>query len=176
MTLGGYDASKYEPNNVDFLFADDISRDLVVGVQLITYADSTHQSGATDQLLSSSNDAHLTFIDATIPHIWLPQNVCTAFENAFGLTYNDTIDRYLVNDTLHEQLQSRNPSISFILGNQRIGGDTVNITLPYQAFDLTLEPTIPATLDIDSPKRYFPIRRGDNDTQYTLGRTFLQEA
>lgn len=93
------------------------------------------------------------------------------FEDAFGLTYNDTINRYLVNNTLREQLQSRNPSISFILGNDISGGANVNITLPYQAFDLTLDKPI-----VNSTQYYFPLRRAANDTQTTLGRAFLQEA
>lgn len=164
--MGGYDASKFTPNDVNFQFASDISRDLVVGVQSVSYTDSTH---STSQPLSS--EGHLTFIDATVPQIWLPQDACTLFEDAFGLTYNDTVNRYLVNDTLRQQLQSRNPSISFILGNDVNGGANVNITLPYAAFDLTLEQPI-----VNSSQYYFPLRRAANDTQTTLGRTFLQEA
>lgn len=164
--MGGYDASRFTPNGVDFQFASDISRDLVVGLQSISYTDSTK---STSQSLSSRG--HLTYIDATVPQIWLPQETCTLFENAFGLTYNDTINRYLVNSTLRAQLQSRNPSISFILGNDINGGPNVNITLPYQAFDLRLDKPI-----VDPTQYYFPLRRAANDTQTTLGRTFLQEA
>jgi len=166
LTLGGYDASKFKPNEVDFQFATDISRDLVVGLQSISYTDSTK---STNQPLSS--EGHLTYIDATVPQIWLPQDACTLFEDAFGLTSNDTINRYLVNNTLREQLQSRNPSISFIIGNDINGGPNVNITLPYHAFDLTLDKPI-----VNSTQYYFPLRRAANDTQTTLGRTFLQEA
>jgi len=163
--LGGYDASRFTPNNVDFQFASDISRDLVVGLQSITFSDSK----TTDQHLLS--EGILTFIDATVPHIWLPQDACTLFEDAFGITYNNTVDRYLVNNTVHEQLQSLNASVSFVLGNDVNGGATVNITLPYAAFDLQVGTPI-----VNSTQNYFPLRRAANDTQYTLGRTFLQEA
>jgi len=163
--LGGYDASRFTPNNVDFQFASDISRDLVVGLQSITFSDSK----TTDQHLLS--EGILTFIDATVPHIWLPQDACTLFEDAFGITYNNTVDRYLVNDTVHKQLQSQNASVSFVLGNDVNGGATVNITLPYAAFDLQVGTPI-----VNSTQNYFPLRRAANDTQYTLGRTFLQEA
>ena len=163
--MGGYDASRFTPNNVDFQFASDISRDLVVGLQSITFSDSK----TTDQHLLS--EGILTFIDATVPHIWLPQDACTLFEDAFGITYNNTVDRYLVNDTLHKQLQSQNASVSFVLGNDVNGGATVKITLPYAAFDLQVGTPI-----VNSTQNYFPLRRAANDTQYTLGRTFLQEA
>lgn len=166
LTLGGYDASKFTPNNVSFQFAPDISRDLVVGLQ------SVHSNDAqtTNQQLLVSGGI-LAFVDATIPHIWLPNDTCKAFESAFGITYNDTVDRYLVNDTLHTQLQAQSASVSFILGNDINGGETVNITLPYAAFDLEIGyPTV------NDSTRYFPLRRTTNETQYTLGRTFLQES
>ena len=136
-----------------------------MGLQSITYSDS----GTTNQHLLS--DGILTFIDSTVPHIWLPQDSCTLFEEAFGLTYNDTVNRYLVNDTLHQKLQSQDPSISFILGNDVNDGATVNITLPYSAFDLNVSTPI-----VNNTQKYFPLRRAANDTQFTLGRTFLQEA
>lgn len=165
LTLGGYDASKFIPNEVNFQFAADISRDLVVGLQSITFSDAK-TSG--QHLL---NEGILTFIDSTVPHIWLPQDACTLFEDAFGITYNDTVNRYLVNDTLHEKLQSQNASVSFLLGNDINGGATVNITLPYEAFDLQVGTPI-----VNDTQYYFPLRRAVNDTQYTLGRTFLQES
>lgn len=78
---------------------------------------------------------------------------------------------YLVDDALHQTLLTRNPIFRFEIGNSRTGGPTVEITLPYDSLDLTLK------ADLNSaPLRYFPIQRAANDTQLTLGRTFLQEA
>lgn len=165
LTLGGYDQSKFIPNDVSFQFGPDISRDLLVGLQSITYNDAR----TVDRRLLP--EGILAFVDSTVPHIWLPEDACTAFEEAFSLEYNSTVDRYLVDDTLHNQLQRNNASVSLILGNDIFGGSTVNITLPYQAFDLEVGPPI-----VNSTTRYFPLRRADNDTQYTLGRTFLQES
>lgn len=165
LTLGGYDQSRFTPNGVSFQFATDISRDLVVGLQSITYNDARN----TDEILLP--EGILTFVDATVPHIWLPKDACEAFEKAFNLQYNATLDRYLINDTLHNRLQSQNPSISFVIGNDINGGETINITLPYAAFDLQIGYPI-----VNTSQRYFPLRQADNDTQYTLGRTFLQES
>ena len=165
LTLGGYDKSKFIPNDVSFQFATDISRDLIVGLQSITYSDNDDK----DTVLLSQGI--LIFVDATVPHLWLPESVCKAFEKAFGLQYNSTVNRYLVNDTLHERLQEQKPSVTFTLGNNISGGATVKITLPYDAFDLQVKAPI-----VDKTQRYFPLRRAVNDTQYTLGRTFLQES
>ncbi|KAI4272462.1 MAG: hypothetical protein L6R38_006597 [Xanthoria sp. 2 TBL-2021] len=166
LTLGGYDASRRPPNDtITFTFGDDISRDLLVGLQSIEYSDT---KTAGRQLLS---EGILTFIDSTVPHIWLPLSACKAFESAFGLQYDNTTDLYLVNSTLHDALTKQNASISFVLGNHVQGGETVNITFPYASFDLQVSSPI-----VSEPTRYFPLRRADNDTQYTLGRTFLQES
>ncbi|KAL8916192.1 MAG: hypothetical protein Q9172_006411 [Xanthocarpia lactea] len=166
LTLGGYDASRRPPNDtITFTFADDISRDLVVGLQSVEYSD-TRTTGR--RLLP---EGILTFIDSTVPHLWLPLDACRAFESAFGLTYDNATDLYLVNSTLHDALTKQNASISFTLGNGVQGGETVNITFPYASFDLQVSsPIVPV------PTRYFPLRRADNDTQYTLGRAFLQES
>ena len=171
LTLGGYDLSRFTPNDISFKFAPDISRDLVVGLQSITFSDLTRTA------INLLPNGILTFIDSTVPHIWLPQEACTLFEDIFGLTYNHTLDRYLVNDTLHATLKSQNPSVSFLLGNDVNGGPTVNITLPYAAFDLQAVNVVTSNSSlIDLNSNYFPLRRAVNESQYTLGRTFLQEA
>lgn len=166
MTLGGYDSSRFTPNDVIFNFASDVSRDLVVGIQTIKFSDSDTQD---EELLPGGGI--LSFIDSTVPHIWLPLNACKAFEKAFGITYDSNTDLYLVNDSLHDTLKQQDASLSFILGNQVEGGDTVNITFPYAAFDLTVGSPL-----VNSSQSYLPLRRAANDSQYTLGRTFLQES
>lgn len=45
------------------------------------------------------------------------------------------------------------------------------ISLPYSAFDLNI-----SWPHVESSTYYFPLKRAANDTQYTLGRAFLQEA
>ena len=165
LTLGGYDASKFIPNGVPFTMASDISRDLVVGLQSITFNDATTTN---DTLLSTRIS---TFIDSSVPHIWLPVEACQAFEDSFGIEWNSTIERYLVNHTLHSQLQKQNASVSFIISDYVNSDSTVNITFPYASFDLNISDSSVAT-----NQYYFPLRQAANESQYTLGRTFLQEA
>ena len=167
LTLGGYDTSRFVPNALTFLFAADSSRSLMVGIQSIS---STSGKGTSSNLLPSGI---MSYVDSTVPQIWLPLEACQAFENAFGLTFDETSELYLVNSTLHTQLQAQNASITFTLGAGISGGQTTDITLPYASFDLLVEPP---TLGVVNSTRYFPLRRAANDSQYTLGRTFLQES
>ena len=110
-------------------------------------------------------------IDSSVPDLWLPLAACQIFEDAFGLIYDNNTNLYLVNDTIHSKLVQLDPTITLTIGNQTFDGPTMDITLPYGAFDLQASsPIYPNTTN------YFPIRRGDNSSQYTLGRTFLQEA
>jgi hypothetical protein len=164
LVFGGYDSSKAGTTNMSFTSASDISRDLTVGLQSI----STSIQGEPVELLPSGI---FTFIDSTIPHIWLPLAACEEFEKALGLTWNSTVGLYLVNDTLHESLLSTNASFTFKIGNATDEGSTIDIVLPYASFDLTVDYPI-----VSNQTRYFPLQRAANDTQYTLGRTFLQEA
>ncbi|KAE9961413.1 hypothetical protein BLS_002152 [Venturia inaequalis] len=169
LILGGYDSSRFKVDATtrSFSFGASDANPLKVGVQSIV-ADNT-LVGTTS---FSVNAGHLTVIDSTVPHIWLPRAVCDKMEAAFGLTYDNKSDLYTVNDTMHAQLQAMNPSITFKLGDTAYDtGNGTNIRLPYGAFDLKVGwPTYSEDVN------YFPIRRANNETQYALGRTMLQEA
>lgn len=162
LTLGGYDASRFVSSNFTFGFADDTSRDLIVGIQSISII------GSDKTLLPTPI---LSFVDATVSQIWLPLEACEAFERAFGITFDAASGLYLVNETIHRDLLARNATLMFAIGADTVSSPAVNISLPYAAFDLQLTsyPNVP------NATRYFPLRRAANDTQYTLGRTFLQE-
>ncbi|KAL8746887.1 MAG: hypothetical protein Q9190_001152 [Brigantiaea leucoxantha] len=162
LTLGGYDRNRFVPNNISIPFSADISRGLLVGVQSI----STDTTGSP--LLK---DGIYAFIDSLVPSIWLPIEVCDAFERAFNLFWNATMEMYFVNDTIHEHLLNQKANVSFRIGRTSYGGDTIDIIMPYESFDLTIGSPL-----FESPQRYFPLKRAQNYTQYTLGRVFLQQA
>lgn len=165
LTLGGYDASRFTPNNLTFQFSADDSKPLTLGLQAIR---ATNTFKGVMSLLPSPI---LSFIDSTVPEIWLPLAACRTFEEAFGLQYDPTTDRYLVNETIHTALVSMNPVLTFKIGTSVDGGNNTDISLPYNAFDLQANyPIYPNSTN------YFPLRRAMNDSQYTLGRAFLQEA
>lgn len=168
LTLGGYDSSRFAPNDIEWDFQPDNERDLVVAIKSISSV--TKDSKTNDGLLPNPIYA---YIDSTVPQIWLPLEACLEFEKQFGLSYDNDSQLYLVNDNLHTQLLDTNPNITFTIGTGFTGGSTVAITLPYAAFDLQASPPYQG---LQEQQYYFPLRRAANNTQFTLGRTFLQEA
>lgn len=163
LIFSGYDTSRFKENAVSFSMAEDLTRDLVVALQSISYSGSSSST-----LLSSPIDI---YIDSTDPKIWLPEDACDAFEKAFGLTLDTKSGLYLLNDTHRNSLLNSNAEVSFRLSDVKSGGETVTIVLPYAAFDLTAEAPL-----VEKTSHYFPLKRANNSGQYTLGRTFLQEA
>ncbi|KAK4505338.1 hypothetical protein PRZ48_003301 [Zasmidium cellare] len=164
LTLGGYDTTRYNPNGLTVSFANDEFRDLLVSLKSITY----DTIGSAPLLGEEINIA----INSMVSEIWLPVDVCNAFQDAFNLTFNEQGQLYLISEQAHRALKAQNPKFTFTLGQAGgINNGSVDIVLPYAAFDLNLTAPI-----VGNDTRYFPIKRSDNATTYTLGRTFLQEA
>lgn len=163
LVFSGYDTSRFTANSATFTMADDVTRDLVVALQSISY---TGASSAT--LLSQSIDA---MIDSTDSNIWLPREACEAFERAFGLTFDNESGLYTVNETQHNSLQNSNTEVTFRISDVSSGGEAVVVRFPYAAFDLTAKYPL-----VQNDTYYFPLKRAANESQYTLGRAFLQEA
>ncbi|KAL8853709.1 MAG: hypothetical protein Q9221_001520 [Calogaya cf. arnoldii] len=140
---------------------------MTVNVKTIS---TTSENG--DQRTELLAESFAAFVDSTIPYLYLPIESCRRFEETFGITWNENVQAYLVNDSLRASLLSRNPSITFTLSNSTsLASPTVDIVLPYAAFDLIAERPL-----MKNTTRYFPLMRAANESQYTLGRTFLQEA
>lgn len=168
LTLGGYDQSRFEANDVEFDFAPEPTGDTVVAIQSITTR--AQNSTSSVELLPAPIYA---LIDTTISQIWLPLDACQAFEREFGLTWDETYNLYLVNSSLHDSLLARNAQVNFTIGTTASGLNTTTISFPYAAFDMTAQSPYQGLADRSS---YFPLRRAANDTQYRLGRAFMQEA
>ncbi|KAF2427566.1 acid protease [Tothia fuscella] len=164
LTLGGYDTSRFEDNKLNFTMGIDQSRDLLVAVQRIT------SSTTSTPLLSKPIYA---FINSVVPHLWLPVSACEAFEKAFNLTWDATSQLYLVSSNVHQSLLQTNPTVTFEIGPSDTG-ENVKIQMPYGSFDMNA--SFPLVKPEGNSSLYFPLRRADNDTQYTLGRAFLQNA
>lgn len=164
LTLGGYDGSRFTPNEVSLTFAPAKTRHLVASVQSITYADSKVRQPLMDEGI-------LALVDSTVPYLWLPKTACQAFEKAFGIIWDPIANLYLVNETTHATLIKTNPSVIFEISNSLTAGPSVNITLPYASFDLNASYPL-----VKNQQRYFPLQVAADENSYTLGRTFLQEA
>lgn len=166
LTLGGYDEARRNSSATleAIPFGADFSRDLLVGIESITF-----DTFGSAPLLSQGIYA---FMDSMVTAMWLPGSVCKAFEQAFGLQWDADSELYLLSDAQHSDLVAQNPTFTFTLAAEvGPGSKTVEITIPYEAFDLQIDPPY-----VTKTSRYFPLKRAQNETQYTLGRVFLQEA
>ena len=167
LILGGYDASRFEPNDILFPFNDTNAGDFIVNI-----GSTFLINNSVPLTLATKGESLAVRIDSTTPYIILPETVYTSFEEAFGLVWDDDVGAYLVNETLHDSLQSNDTSVIFNLGNSTtVPGQGFNLTLPYSALDLIAGPPL-----LNKAGRYFPLMRAANESQYVLGRTFLQEA
>ncbi|KAI4090785.1 MAG: hypothetical protein LQ344_004565 [Seirophora lacunosa] len=164
LTIGGYDASRFKPSDVSFSFSSQLQRQLTVAIQGI----SVTNSNAESELLTQ---AIYALVDSTVPHLWLPLSVCQAFEHAFGIEWDPITTLYLVNDTQHEAMIKQDAEVTLSLATSLNGGSVIDITLPYASFDLEANKPL-----VKQKTRYFPLRRAKDETQYTVGRVFLQEA
>ncbi|KAH7336109.1 aspartic peptidase domain-containing protein [Rhexocercosporidium sp. MPI-PUGE-AT-0058] len=133
LTLGGYDSSRFDSKNVTFPFYNDVSRRFIADLRSITYMPTGVSTVTSSTTLVSQSIS--MYIDSTIPYIYLPLDACAKFESAFGLVWNATDEIYTLNETAHATLTSTNPMITFMIANT--AGETLDIVLPYAAFDLT---------------------------------------
>lgn len=155
LIFGGYDSSRFVPNDVQFTFSPDDGRELIVGLQSIT---QTSRMGSNTLL----EEGILATLDSTQAHTWLPIPACQAFEHAFNLTWDNTTSLYPISNELHQSLLAQSPAMIFELGNAVKGGPTVKITIPYAAFRLQ---ALPPYSGITNSTFYFPLKRAANSSQ-----------
>ena len=163
LTLGGYDGTRFVANNVTFPFGPDIGREFLVGLQRIT-------SNISSSPILSTNTS--VILDTAVPDIWLPVEACDRFEKAFGLQYNATANQYYANHTVYQSWPQKNPQLSFEFVSLQNTTLPATIVIPFASFILlnTTDSTNPSGIAIVA------LRQAKNATQYTMGRTFFQEA
>jgi hypothetical protein len=183
LTLGGVDLNRFIPNDISFEMAPGFEP--VVSVNAITVSSQPLSTSATrpnwtqeSVSLLGGSQAELFTIDSSTPFLWLPDKVCDAFAMALNLTYNDTLQLYVYgNGTGPSVLTDWNMTFTFTLADLPGSSKTLDITLPYDAFNQQLSfpfPAMNATFSTP-PMDYFPLRRASNNTQFTIGRVLLQE-
>lgn len=185
LTLGGVDTNRFVPNSASFTLSP--NQQPVVSIDTISvsceplasatqYPDWKTRSPLA--LLDSTQAVYAT-IDSSTPFLWLPETVCDSFAAALNLTYNDTLGLYLFQEggTTPDILQQWNMTFTFTISDYPESNNKADLAISYNAFDLQLTYPFP-NLDANftSPATpYFPLRRAANDTQYVIGRAFLQE-
>lgn len=164
LVLGGFDESKSEPDRASFSLNNNPDQRMVIRIQDITTKVGPISTRVMSRPAISAN------IDSTVIDMMLPTADCTTFERTFMLTYEEKLDMYFVNESVHQELLQKRASVTLTIGDKGMGEQTVNITVPYAAFDLGTSSLPRGTA------RRFPLRRAQNANLPTLGRVFLQEA
>lgn len=167
LVIGGYDHNALQGPSISIPVATNNSRSLVAQMQSLVVANTLTGTLSAAFGLPSLQLA----IDAGVSQLWLPKVICDKLAESLGLTFDSSTELYLVNDTTRTKLLDLAPEFTFILAANATSDETVNIVLPYAAFDLTVSQPF-----YNTSRRYFPIRRAADEKLYVLGRTFLQEA
>lgn len=161
LTVGGYDASRRGAQEIDVPFNE---------IMTVTLRDvAINGSGFSS---SSQLDTPISMvINTMVSNIWLPTDTCDSIATAFSLTWNETYQVYLIDDSTHSTLSALNPEVVFTVAADTSTGANVTIHIPYMSFNQTLGPPL-----IPTAMRYFPLHRAQNSSQYVLGRVFMQHA
>lgn len=173
VTFGGRDTHRYVDNTVSFELSTKQQPSMYINSLYLSLPGGTptppNWASSSPKMLVPKQQVTV-LVDSSTPYLWLPQAVCESFAAALNLTYNETLNLYTFdgNEAQHRALQALSFSVSLEISAQASSIETVTIELPYQAFDQQM--TSPET------KNYFPLKQAANASQYTLGRTFLQEA
>ncbi|KAI3341970.1 aspartic peptidase domain-containing protein [Ustulina deusta] len=191
LTLGGYDANRFEPHNVRFSL-NATTRQPQVLVRAITASVSdiaqapTEWSNPSISLLSF-NESGTAMIDSSTPYLWLPAAVCDRFASALNLTWNETFGLYLFsNENLDHYRSAPDLSFTFTFSSADNTGNfgtptnmsgIVNITVSADAFIQSLQYPFENLIGYGAPAvPYFPLKRAENGSHLVIGRSFLQEA
>jgi len=157
LVLGGYDKARLAGESLSFSFYPDTGRELVVAIRDIK---KITQNSTGESLI---NESILAALDSSHPNIWLPIEDCRLFEFAFSLSWNETLQMYFINETVHSKLQRDNTTVVLTLADDQVATKKIDIHIPYGSFDLTADHPL-----VESPRKYFPLKRAANSTQVSL--------
>ncbi|KAI1377667.1 acid protease [Hypoxylon crocopeplum] len=192
LTLGGYDANRFEPHDTKFSLSSSI-RQPEVFMRAITTSVSDASKAPTNWSapsvqLSSFNESVTALLDSSTPYLWLPQTICDRFATSLNLTWNETLELYLFPDIDNLDRYRSSPDLSFTftlssMDNHDNFGQplnvpgVVNITVSANAFFQNLHYPYMNLIDYRQPAvPYFPLKRTGSDNRAILGRSFFQEA
>ncbi|KAI1386484.1 acid protease [Hypoxylon trugodes] len=192
LTLGGYDASRFEPHDTDFSLnattrqPEVLLRAITASVSDASKAPTTWPESSTS--LSYFNESVTALLDSTTPYLWLPETICDRFAASLNLTWNETFGLYLFpdNDNLERYRSSPDLSLTFTLSSPDNRDDfgqplnvpgVVNITISANAFIQSLRYPFMNLIEYGaSAVPYFPLRRTNDSGRVVIGRSFFQEA
>ncbi|CCX31453.1 Similar to hypothetical protein SNOG_05763 [Phaeosphaeria nodorum SN15]; acc. no. XP_001796160 [Pyronema omphalodes CBS 100304] len=133
LVLGGYNAIRFQPNNVTFNLGTEQYKEIKAPLTSLTLS-MTKESGIKpiNNILDKPINVSINSITS---YIWLPKTACEKIEKAFNLTWNEAEQFYLLDDVTYQNLKKASPTFTFTLSN---GTGDVHINIPYEALDLDI--------------------------------------
>jgi hypothetical protein len=153
LTLGGFDMGKINGSSMSISMAADDGRELMVTIQAVSLESNMISKRLTKQPIFAA-------LDSSQPFTWLPLEDCLLFEQALGLTWNETRKIYTLNDTQLSLVRNQSLRFNFQLSDNIPSGETLNIPIDFSAFDLKEN-----SLIAPSDASLFPLKRAANSTQ-----------
>ncbi|PHH69924.1 hypothetical protein CDD82_7432 [Ophiocordyceps australis] len=171
LLFGGYDRRRVlgfvleNTGNFTFPILGDISIDSFDSTSPFPFSSRKNLLGYGDK----PSPIQVT-IDPCSPYLTLPRDSCSEIARWLPVTYNESLGLYLwkTEDPGYKRIVHSGSGLSFRLESET---QYVNVKVPFQHLNLTLEPPL-----TEKPTPYFPCRPTDSTEYYTLGRAFLQDA
>lgn len=192
LTLGGYDANRFKPHDVNFHLNPN-DRIPSVNLRGITATVPTLEGApasnwtSTSQPLLGMNESVTAIIDTSTPYLWLPAAVCDRFARYLDLQWNETLGVYIFSHgSQYTDYLGHSPlSFTFSISSYDYLDNfaqplalpgVVNITIPAAAFAQLLRYPFANVIQFsDSSVPYFPLKRAAGGP-YIIGRAFMQAA
>lgn len=179
LTLGGVDTTRFASSNSWFTLASGYVPSVVLQSFQVTAAQTPPNWNADLVSFMPRSEAAAFTIDSSTSFLWMPESVCDNVAQALNLTWNSDIQLYtFANDTSPQDLAALDLEFIFTIANSTSSSNTTSVKVSYSAFNLQLSYPFPGlfTAYNETKVNYFPLRRANSTQQYTIGRSFLQEA
>ncbi|KAJ9651641.1 hypothetical protein H2198_009084 [Neophaeococcomyces mojaviensis] len=178
LTLGGVDTSRYVANEFWFTLGQGYIPSIAINSIEVSASSQPRNWNTNPLTLLPQSQAAVFSVDSDTPFLWLPESVCDTVAQALNLTWNETTEVYaFANGSSPQNLVNAGLQFTFNLANTVGSSQTLNLKISYDAFNLQLSYPFPGLFSSYSDARvnYFPMRRANSSSQYTIGRAFLQE-
>lgn len=182
LLVGGYDRSRVvgpvssQSYDGDFRFMIDLL-DIAIGVD---QGPSPFLYRARENILAENNSSMPNSLSIAInsqgSYLDLPASTCAAIAKDLPVTFDNKYGLYMwnVDDPQYSKIITSPSYLSFIFRASGMSNANLTINVPFQLLNLTLEAPL-----IQKPTSYFPCSPSQSinkESQYSLGRAFLQAA
>jgi hypothetical protein len=167
LIFGGYDEARINKSTTITVAMDlDTQRALSVKASSISII---YDDGPTFNVPAIGAEPFHALIDSSVPYMLLPIDICKIIERILGLHWDSASGMYPISQNDYDRLKTSNGTVLM-----NVGGSYPSTTVYMPIESLILHAGMPL---VANSTRFLAIKQATgNETQYTLGRAFLQNA